>query len=90
MKIETEGPIATAQDQVLKTNLTKIKIDKSQNNPTVCAECAKRKMKGSCTSFQDVVNWQRKSTRRDMIAWGKLSTGTSVEEIDLNTVRKVS
>ena len=66
--LETESPITTAQDQVLKTNLTKAKIDESQNNPTVCAECAKRKMKGSCTSFQDVVNWQRKSTRRDMIA----------------------
>lgn len=65
LKIETESPITTAQDQVLKTNLTKAKIDESQNNPTVCA---KRKMKGSCTSFQDVVNWQRKSTRRDMIA----------------------
>ena len=45
----------------------------------ITAECAKRKIIVSCTSFQHAVDRHRKSTRRDMMTWGKLSTGNSVE-----------
>ena len=77
LKIETESLITATQDQALGTNLTKPKSLK--------AECGKRKVKVSCTTFQDIVNWYRKSEEADMITWGKLSTGTSVEPNDLNT-----
>ena len=34
LKIETESLITVAQDRALRTNLTKAKTGKSQNNPT--------------------------------------------------------
>ena len=45
LKRETESLIVAAQNQSIRTNLVKAKIDKSQGDYGECVECVEKKMK---------------------------------------------
>ena len=69
MKRETESLIVAAQNQSIRTNLVKARIDKSQGD-SLCRMC--RKVDENIDHMLVVVvNLHRRSTREGMIIWGK-------------------
>ena len=76
LKRETESLIVAAQNQSIRTNLVKAKIEKSQRDSLcrVCREADERidHIVSGCSKLAVVVvNLQRRSTREGMITWGK-------------------
>ena len=69
MKRETESLIVEAQNQSIRTNRVKAKIDKSWGDSYV--ECVGKFMKGYIALLVVVVNLHRSSTREGMITWEK-------------------
>ena len=69
LKRETESLIVAAQNQSIRTNLVKARIDKSQGD-SLCRMCRKVEMKVEIILLVVVVNFHRRSTREDII-WEK-------------------
>ena len=73
LKRETESLIVAAQNQSIRTNLVKTKIDKIQGD-SLCRVCRKvdESIDHILTSMLVVlVNLHRRSIREGMITWGK-------------------
>ena len=69
MKRETESLIVAAQNQSIRPNLVKARIDKNQGD-SLCRVC--RKVDESTDHIvRDCSNLHRRSTRGGMITWEK-------------------
>ena len=84
LKKETEGLITTAQDQALRTNAIKARIEKQDLS---FAECAEPKMRQHITLFTSAVNWHRLNINNDTITGPELFTGTLPNFTDLMLLR---
>ena len=70
IKRETETLILAAQEQAIRTNLIKAKIDKTQEDSR-CRMCGKVD-----ETINNAAKWLKKNTRIDMTGSGEESTGT--------------
>ena len=68
LKVQTEATICAAQEQALRTNFTKNKIDKTSRNPS-CRMCGER---GETAKHVNVKNQRSVSIKEDMTHLQKL------------------
>ena len=77
LKRKTESLITSAQDQCIRTNNIKTKIDGTRNDPK--CKCVKPMIRQSLTLFLNVLNLFIKNTNNNMTGWEGLCIGIFVE-----------